>query len=374
VNNNPLSFNDPSGYFISSIFKALKSLFKKLAQIVKKVINVIKKVVKFIKENWRVIVAVVVAIAVPIAAGVILGGATTVTGALAWVATSASLGTVAAIGAISGGLSSLITTGSLTAAFKGAVFGAVTGAVAFGFRADNVLANTFGRAARTAKVAAHGLIGGIRAKVDGMSFSKGFLSAAVAKALTPQAVGAFKDNVFLQGIAVATIGGGIAALAGGSFEHGFLAAGLAFAANELSERIAETGIKSYSAAKERAAQNGKIFSKGVGANQDIGTNIWENDKTGEFSVSSSSPGKARYPRPHGGEGGYGEYDSRSLEGHTLKAVHIYKADPLRQQHPWFRQGSLIHNNFGIDVMQTGTMYGTGYTWTKKAGGTVWDYE
>ena len=242
VNNNPLSFNDPSGYFIRSIFKALKALFKKIAYIVKKVINVIKKVVKFIKENWRVVVAVVVAIAVPIAAGVISGSATTVTGALAWVATSASLGTVAAIGAIAGGLSSLITTGSLTAAFKGAVFGAVTGAVAFGFRAGNVLANTFGRAASTAKVAAHGLIGGLRAKVDGMSFSKGFLSAAVAKALTPQAVGVFKDSVFLQGLAVATVGGIASSLAGGSFEHGFLAAGVAFATNYLANEISQRSM------------------------------------------------------------------------------------------------------------------------------------
>ncbi len=235
VNNNPLSFNDPSGYFISSVFKALKKLFKKIVKIIRAVHKLIKKVVKFVKENLRVVIAVVAAVAVPIAAGFILGGAgvTTVAGALSWVATSASIGTVAAIGAIAGGLSSLIATGSLTAALKGAAFGAITGAVAFGFRAGNVLANTFGSAARTAQVAAHGIIGGVRAKIDGMSFSKGFLSAAVAKALTPAAVDAFKNDVFVQGLAVATVGGIASSLAGGSFEHGFLAAGVAFAANQL---------------------------------------------------------------------------------------------------------------------------------------------
>gem|GEM_PF-5995887 len=70
-----------------------------------------------------------------------------------------------------------------------------------------------------------------------MSFSKGFLSAAVAKALTPQAVSAFKNDVFLQGLAVASVGGLAATLAGGSFEHGFLAAGVAFAANQLSQNF-----------------------------------------------------------------------------------------------------------------------------------------
>jgi hypothetical protein len=70
-----------------------------------------------------------------------------------------------------------------------------------------------------------------------MSFSKGFLSAAVAKALTPQAVGAFKNSVFLQGIAVASVGGIASSLAGGSFEHGFLAAGVAFAVNQLTTSI-----------------------------------------------------------------------------------------------------------------------------------------
>ena len=68
VMNNPLSFNDPSGYFLSKIFKALKKLIKKIVNIIKKVVKIIakvvKKVVNFVKKYARVIVAVVVAVAI----------------------------------------------------------------------------------------------------------------------------------------------------------------------------------------------------------------------------------------------------------------------------------------------------------------------
>jgi len=246
VNNNPLAFNDPSGYFLSSIFKALKKLFKAIVKtivkIIKKVIKVIKKVVKFIKENLRVVLAVVVAVAVAVYAPQLLisnfsWASTTVAGATQ-TGVALSLAGKVAVGAIAGGLSSLVATGSLSAAFKGAVFGGITAGLAHGFVNGNALAKTFKGVKRVAQATTHGLIGGIRSKLNGGSFSKGFLSAAVAKGLTPSAVEAFQNSgVFLQGIAVATVGGLASSLAGGSFEQGFFAAGVAFAVNRtLSER------------------------------------------------------------------------------------------------------------------------------------------
>ena len=68
VMNNPLSFNDPSGYFLSKIFKALKKLIKKIVKIIKKVVDVVakfhKKVWSFVKKHIKAIVIVIAVVVV----------------------------------------------------------------------------------------------------------------------------------------------------------------------------------------------------------------------------------------------------------------------------------------------------------------------
>jgi RHS repeat-associated protein len=205
VNNNPLSFNDPSGYFISSVFKALKALFKKITYIVKKVINVIKKVVKFIKENLRVIIAVVVAIAVVYFTG---GAATAWAASLLGTTTTATSAVIlggAITGAIAGGLSGLIMTGSLSGALKGAALGFVGGAIGGAVTASgagNGIANALKLGKYTTSVGQGinaGLTGGIMGKITGGSFSKGFKNAVVA-------FGAFKGLDAVSGGAISRWG------------------------------------------------------------------------------------------------------------------------------------------------------------------------
>ncbi len=202
VNNNPLSFNDPTGYFISKIFKAIKKLFKLIAKVIKKVIKVIKKVVKFIKENLRVIVAVVVAVAVTyFTAGAatawaasLIGGTTTSIGAMA-------IGGAIA-GALAGGLSGLIMTGSLSGALKGAALGFVGGAIG-GAVTGSGIGQNISKALKLGRTVGQGinagLSGGIMGKITGGSFSKGFKNAVIG-------FGAFKGLDAISGGAITDAG------------------------------------------------------------------------------------------------------------------------------------------------------------------------
>ena len=141
-----------------------------------------------------------------------------------------------AIGAIAGGVSSLVMTGSLKGFLKGAVLGALTAGFAVGLKEG---IGVFGKikdlgagAVRTTKVIGHGIIGDIRSDWNGGSFSKGLASGAFGKFATPY-VQANLDGPFLQGLGIGIVGGISSKLAGGKFEDGFYTAGIGFAANAL---------------------------------------------------------------------------------------------------------------------------------------------
>jgi len=257
--NNPLSWTDPSGYFFSSIFKALKKLFNKIKKIIKKILKVVttvlrtiaknlKKIGQFIKKYARVIVAVVAAVAVPFALAAVWG---TTVGAF-------TLSQAVIAGAVAGGVSGLISTGSLKGLLEGAAFGALTAGFAKGlqlgkFGLDKVVNKVSGAlkvsqsiASSIVSVTAHGVLGGLRAVVNGGKFFAGFVTGAVSKAFT---IGtrALTDNwdVVARGFAVAAVGGAVSALAGGSFELGFLTAGLAFAVNEVFSESQSKRVNRY---------------------------------------------------------------------------------------------------------------------------------
>jgi RHS repeat-associated protein len=248
--NNPLSWTDPSGYFLSSIIKSLKNLFKAIGKIIKSVLKVIKKVVKviaerikkigaFVKKYARVIVAVVAAVAIVYFTA----------GAGAGAIGGLTLSPVAA-GAAAGGASGLIMTGSLKGALEGAVFGAITAGfasyVATGVDTGKGIFAGLQRAVgstgvnfahRITQVVGHGAIGGLRSLRAGGKFLAGFVTGAIGKLVTfgVDKINAIARNPFAQGLVVATAGGLTSVLAGGSFELGFVTAGLAFATNALLE-------------------------------------------------------------------------------------------------------------------------------------------
>ncbi len=243
VNNNPLSFTDPSGYFLSKLFKGLKKLFKKIAKMIKKVLKaivkavkvvakVVKKVVKAVKKYAKVIAAVAVAVVAPYAIAVLQGMTVAAAASLSLSAVAVEIGAMGALaaGALGGGLAGLITTGSL----KGMLIGAVSGAAFAGIGnyfgglgkasaltkiADNgkLVLSGLGKAA---KIISHGIAGGVRTVLSGGKFKTGFLSAGFTQAASPM-IGRIESDMG-QVVAAGVVGGVGSEIAGGKFEDGFV--------------------------------------------------------------------------------------------------------------------------------------------------------
>ncbi len=213
VNNNPLSFTDPSGYF--------KSLLRK-----------VKKVFKKVLSNKVVRIAAAAAFAYSgggFGAEFLLGSGTDIAATLQFGITK---------GAVGGFGAGLIASGG---DFKAALVGGLTGA-------------GFGWAGRTGlsaaqRVFAHGAIGGVSSELSGGKFSSGFISSAFAKVATPSVSNAIGDNVIAKTVAMATVAGTASELAGGKFGNGAMSGAFAYLYNELPGR-------------QRVRRSGKIYVTG----------------------------------------------------------------------------------------------------------------
>ncbi|MBI3343676.1 MAG: VCBS repeat-containing protein [Gammaproteobacteria bacterium] len=178
VNNNPLSYTDPSGYFLKKLFKKLK---------------------KFIKPIIAIVVAVVLPPLLP-----------------------AALGTVG-IGAVTGAVAGAIVGGA-----KGALIGAITGGI------SGAIGSTFPTPGSVENVVAHGVLNGAVSASQGGSFLSGFLSGAAPTALLPQVPnlgGNDLSGTVLRTVVAGGIGAGAAALTGGDPGLAFFTAGVSWATN-----------------------------------------------------------------------------------------------------------------------------------------------
>ncbi len=154
VNNNPLSYTDPSGYgFFSKLWKGVKKVFK--------------------NKVFRIAVAVVAAyFTFNLASG------------WAWAAHASTQAGVASAGAyitagIAGGAASGfvaggILTGSLTGAARGAVAGAIFGGIG----------GAYGNVWNAQRVASNSLAGGVGSEINGGSFKDGFRISMVLSLMT----------------------------------------------------------------------------------------------------------------------------------------------------------------------------------------------
>ena len=196
VNNNPLSYTDPSGYFFKKLFKAF--------------VDIHKKAFNFVKKYWRPLVAIAITVALPGAAFI-----------------TANFGAVAT-GAITGFAAGAVSTGSLKGALIGAFTGAALGAIGNSFGNDVSWAKNPAVAAQ--KTFAHGVVGGLSSKFSGGKFSQGFASMGATQAVSLSGVfdsGFFANNGnenalwrTKQAIGSGVVGG-LGALAGGGNSKAF---------------------------------------------------------------------------------------------------------------------------------------------------------
>lgn len=193
VLNNPLSFTDPTGFFLKKLFKGVGNFFKA-------VLNPIATALEWIKKNWRTVVVIAVAAVVTVGTG--------------------GIGGAILAGAISGGLNAALYGGGIDDILRGAVIGAAIGAATYGagdlqFAVASDYGATAGWAASTG---AHGVVGGVQSEIGGGNFWSGFASGAFTKALSGH-VDAIESRS-LRVTTAAAMGGTASVVAGGSFANG----------------------------------------------------------------------------------------------------------------------------------------------------------
>ena len=222
VNNNPLSFTDPSGFFFSAIFDAVKSVFKAAASVVKKVVSTAKKVLS------KPVVRQIAAIAINFIPGGQFGAVLVKGFAAGFIASGGDLKT-ALVGGISAG--AFFGVGEY---FQGL-------AIANGIK-DNV-APFLTAGQQVAKGIAHGVVGGVTSKLAGGEFKDGFLGAAAA-----QFGSGIIDRIPSSPgrvLAAAIVGGTASKLGGGKFANGAVSGAFSRFFNEEFHHMNEEGYEVY---------------------------------------------------------------------------------------------------------------------------------
>jgi hypothetical protein len=224
VLNNPLSYTDPSGFFVN----ALKKLVKKAGRGLRSIGRSIRSAL----DNPYV------RIALSIAVGIVTYGTVIDFTAIANLGT---LGNVIA-GAAGGFAGGFVGSGG---DLKAAVIGGLTGAAAgfigastqFGPIVDGQALIT------TERVIAHGVVGGAAAEAQGGKFGQGFVSSAFTKAVSGRIQALSKSDPIAGGVAAAVVGGTASKLSGGKFQNGALTAGFQYLYNQVSSELAPYGRK-----------------------------------------------------------------------------------------------------------------------------------
>jgi RHS repeat-associated protein len=188
--NNPLSFVDPSGFFIGKLFKAIGKLVRGLAKLVIKLLPAI----------------IAAAACGPAAAAC---SATT----MALVAAGVTgLMTIAHGGSLTDALASGALAFGTAMAFNGvgSFFKPLPATAAVGLKAAQFAAKTL----------AHGIVGGVSSALRGGKLAAGFLGGIFAAAGAPVISAMMPGNAVGQTVAAAVAGGVGAELGGGKFKNG----------------------------------------------------------------------------------------------------------------------------------------------------------
>lgn len=202
--NNPVSYTDPSGYW--SLSRTIRSIGRDIDNAFD---DIGREVNRFADSEAGKLAATI---------------------AITYFTAGIGTGWVAAGWAMAGGFASgYVMTGTL----EGAAMGAIFAGASFGV---GTMAGQIGNsvAREAARVAMHGTLGGIRAQMNGGSFSSGFKSAGVAT-IVSHAGGFAKANITSKAgqiAAAAVVGGTVSEISGGKFANGAVSAAFAEAYNK----------------------------------------------------------------------------------------------------------------------------------------------
>jgi len=193
VNNNPLSYTDPSGYF-----------FKKLWKNTKKFVNKVTgtgAVWSYIKKHaWARMVVAAVASYFTFGAAAAFG--------------------IFAQGAAAGFVGGAIMTGTLKGAVRGAVFGGISAGLADYIGGADF--KSFGAYKDLAKDVAHGVVQGGLSEAFGGDFKSGFVGSFAGHFAGRKIMG--KLDIAGRTAVAAIVGGAAAKLGGGKFANGAVSA------------------------------------------------------------------------------------------------------------------------------------------------------
>ena len=243
--NNPLSFTDPSGYFIKWIGRTVKKIVRGVGKAFKKVLE-----------------TPIVQSVLTIAAGVYCGPQC---------AAAAS----AAFTAINGGsLSDVLFAAAVT----------YVSAEAFGVAGDASGAE-FLSAEHLKTTLAHGVVGGVTAEVSGGHFRDGFLAAGAAQFAAP-GVGRIATRTG-RAMAAAAVGGTASKLGGGKFANGAVTAAFARLYGEAYREAQRTRFKTQHDAARTILD--EVNPRSIKENREYGGSVYENPD-GTYSVTQSIQG------------------------------------------------------------------------------------
>ncbi len=210
VNNNPLSFTDPSGFFFGFVRKLIGKVTNFLNKVIPSEVGGLLKLATKIKPVRKLLQNKFVQIAGSIAASYFGGPA----GAAAFASAVAY--------ANGGGTGDALFAAAL--AFGSAkAFGEIGKPGFFGAKG----AITFER------VIAHGVVGGTSSALRGGKFVSGFISGAVSKLGTSFSTAIGQGNAVAGAFASAVVGGTTSQLTGGKFANGATSAAFGYLFNQL---------------------------------------------------------------------------------------------------------------------------------------------
>ncbi len=258
VLNNPLSFTDPSGYFFSSLFRAIGNAFKAIGRAFARAVRSIVR-----SSIGRAILQLVACAAGPAACVAASVGLTLAAGGTLKQAFIAGALAFAQVGLPQGG-------GGLWTAVGDAVAGSGTG-----------LAGT---------IATHAIVGGALSVAQGGSFTSGLASGAFSAAAGGIAGGFGINNSALRVAIGAVVGGTASVLSGGKFANGAITAAFATIYNDLAAHGSE------------GTQSGIDYVGRAGA-EGIGDPMYD-AAAGAYSVLSPTAGATECWQAECGIGGW----------------------------------------------------------------------